>query len=107
MYLRWGVVSSLPSATHDILDHQKDKVFSGLTWCIRTPITSHIATVQEGGAGNQYLLRMGKHVGPAPVVRKCRHDSILLRLTGGRRQAKWKDMGGLSAKDKLTSQELY
>jgi hypothetical protein len=31
----------------------------------------------------------------------------LLCLTGGCRQAKWKDMGGLSAKDKLTSQELY
>jgi hypothetical protein len=100
-------VSSLPSATHDILDHWKEKVFSRLTWCIRTPITSHVAMVQEGGAGNIYLSRMGKHVGPAPVAQKRRHDSILLRLTGGCRQAKWKDMGGLSAKDKLTSQESY
>jgi hypothetical protein len=50
---------------------------------------------------------MGKHVGPTPVAQKRRHDSILLHLTGGCRQAKWKDMGGLSAKDKLTNQELY
>jgi hypothetical protein len=100
-------VSSSPSATHDILDHQKEKVFSGLMWCIRTPITSHVATVQEGGAGNRYLLHIGKYVGPTPVEQKRRHNSILLCLTGGCRQAKWKDMGGLSAKDKLTSQELY
>jgi hypothetical protein len=57
--------------------------------------------VQEGGAGIRYLLHMGKHKGPAPVARKGRHDSILLCLTSGCRQAKWKDMGGLSAKDKL------
>jgi hypothetical protein len=74
---------------------------------MKTPITSHVAMVQEGGAGNQYLWRMGKHEGPAPVVRKRRHDSILLCLTGDCWQAKWKDMGGLSTKDKLTSQELY
>jgi hypothetical protein len=67
----------------------------------------HVATVQEGGAGNRYLLRMGKHVGPAPVAQMRRHNSILLCLTGGCRQAKWKDMGGLSTKDKLTSQESY
>jgi hypothetical protein len=48
-----------------------------------------------------------KRVGPAPVAQKRRHDSIKLCLTGWRQQAKWKDMGGLSAKDKLTSQELY
>jgi hypothetical protein len=100
-------VSSLLSATHDILDHQKEKVFSGLTWCIRTLITLHVATVQGGGAGNRYLSRMGKHVGPAPVAQKRRHNSILLCLTGGCWQAKWKDMGGLSARDKLTSQESY
>jgi hypothetical protein len=76
-------------------------------WCMRTLITLHVAMVQEGGAGNRYLLHMGKHVGPTPVVQKCRHDSILLCLTSGCRQAKWKDMGVLSAKDKLTSQESY
>jgi hypothetical protein len=74
---------------------------------MKKPITLHVAMVREGGAGNRYLLHMGKHIGPAPVTQKRRHDSILLCLTGGCRQAKWKDMGGLSAKDKLTSQELY
>jgi hypothetical protein len=74
---------------------------------MKTPITSHVAMVQEGEVGNQYLLRMGKHKSPAPVAQKRRHNSILLCLTGGCRQAKWKDMGGLSAKDKLTSQESY
>jgi hypothetical protein len=39
-----------------------------------TPISSHVAMVQEGGAGNRYLLRMGKRVGPAPVTQKCRHE---------------------------------
>jgi hypothetical protein len=76
-------------------------------WCMRTPITLHIAMVQGGGVGNRYLSRTGKHVGPAPVAQKCRHDSILLCLTSGCQQAKWKDMGGLSAKDKLSSQESY
>ncbi len=53
-----------------------EKVFSGSTWCMGTPNTLNVATVQEGGAGNQYLLHMGKHIGPAHVARKCRHDSI-------------------------------
>ncbi len=75
-YLRQGVVISLPSATHDISDPLERRFFSGSTWCMETPNKLHVAMVREGGAGNQYLLRMGKHVGPAPVARKRRHDLI-------------------------------
>ncbi len=43
---------------------------------METPNTLHVAMVQEGGAGNQYLLHMGKQVGTAPVAQKRRHDLI-------------------------------
>ncbi len=39
-----------------------------------TPISLHVATVQEGGAGNRYLSHMGKCVGPASVMGKRRHE---------------------------------
>jgi hypothetical protein len=44
-----------------------EKVLAVQRGVMGTPTPSHVATVQEGGVGNQYLLHMGKRIGPAGV----------------------------------------
>ncbi len=99
-------MNSSPSATQDILDHLGE----GLAERHGIATNSlHGAAVQGGRVRKlDTFCVWGKRLGPTPVMRKRGHKILtLLCLNDGCWQAKRKDMGGLCAKDKLTSQGLY